>query len=42
MWSLAADAWSFAGRALPSYTRADVPVRVIRASSPDLRSSSSD
>lgn len=42
MWQLALDAWSFTGRALPDYARADAPIRLIRASSPDPRGSGSD
>ena len=30
MWQLALDAWSLRGEALPSYTRAALPGRVIR------------
>ena len=42
MWPIALDAWSFTGRSLPDYARADAPVRVIRALGPDQRSSGSD
>ncbi len=31
MWPLAVDAWTTAGRALPEYTRSQMPGRVIRA-----------
>lgn len=30
MWPLAVDAWTSAGRALPEYTREEMPVRVVR------------
>jgi len=30
MWPIALDAWSFTGRTLPDYARANAPVRVIR------------
>jgi hypothetical protein len=41
MWQLAVDAWSFAGRALPEYARADTPIRVLQAGNPDPRGSDS-
>ena len=34
MWPLALDAWSFAGRSIPDYPRAQTPIRVIRPTSP--------
>ena len=34
MWTLAVDAWSSSGQALPRYTRAQMPGRVIRNSPP--------
>lgn len=30
MWALAKDAWLMSGRAMPEYTRAEMPGRVIR------------
>lgn len=30
MWPLALDAWATAGRPLPTYTRDEMPVRVLR------------
>ena len=30
MWQLAKDAWASTGRPLPSYTRAEMPGRIIR------------
>lgn len=33
MWSLAVDAWAVSGRALPQYTRDQMPGRLIRRSS---------
>jgi hypothetical protein len=35
MWALALEAWSVAGLALPTYTRAETPVRCIRRAGPD-------
>ena len=30
MWPLAVEAWTLAGRELPTYTRAETPIRVVR------------
>ncbi len=30
MWPLARDAWAFAGRTIPDYSRGQTPVRVVR------------
>jgi hypothetical protein len=30
MWQLAVDAWTLAGRELPTYTREDIPGKLIR------------
>ena len=35
MWTLALDAWAFAGRAIPEYLRHRMPVRVIRPAGDD-------
>lgn len=34
MWQLALDAWAFCGRELPTYTRAETPIRVLRRPNP--------
>jgi hypothetical protein len=34
MWQLAVDAWAASGRALPTYTRADMPGRIVRKGAP--------
>ena len=31
VWRLTQDAWAFAGTPIPDYTRAETPIRVIRA-----------
>jgi hypothetical protein len=34
MWQLACDAWSFAGRSFPDYSRSQAPISVIHPTSP--------
>lgn len=34
MWPLACEGWLLAGRVLPTYTRTNVPTRIIRGGEP--------
>ncbi len=34
VWRLTQDAWAFAGKPIPDYTRAETPIRVIRRRDP--------
>jgi len=34
LWRVTLDAWASAGRALPTYSRATMPIRIVRAADP--------
>jgi hypothetical protein len=39
LWRVTLDAWASAGRALPRYSRAAMPIRIVRADDPDAAGS---